>query len=148
LTIRATSSFSSAGKLAIGTSTNETVGFVASSSNLGASSAYVAEYDLGAVSSGSVNVDWTDANQQRVTLAGSQITMNFTGGHVGSVLRLIVCQDATGSRDIISWDSSVAWAATATTTQTARGGNCDIFSFLASMATGSVKYFGVATVDF
>jgi hypothetical protein len=74
-------------------------------------------------SSGSITVDWTKGNRQKLTLANSGVTINFTDPPLDSSLSLVITQDASGSKTVSTWDSDVKWpngtAPTLTTTANA-----------------------------
>jgi hypothetical protein len=105
------------------------------------------EYALTAA--GTITVNWSNGNQQYVTLNQAGHTINFSNYKVGQVLRLIVCQDSpTGSRTVTAWDSSIVWASGNAPTLTTTAGKCDMISFVCNYAKGSVKNFGTVTANF
>ena len=67
-------------------------------------------------------VDWNSANVQSITLNTSNTAFTFSNGQAGAVYKLILKQDATGSRTV-TWPVSVKWpggtAPTLTTTANA-----------------------------
>ncbi len=95
-----------------------------------------------------LNIDWTTGNQQTVTLNQVGHTVAFSGYRPGQVLRLIACQDGTGSRTITTWPSLVKWPEGVPPTLTTSAGKCDLLSFVATNARGSVEIFGNAAKNF
>jgi hypothetical protein len=95
---------------------------------------------------GTIAVSWTDGNQQKVTLGGNR-TITFSNYIAGQGLRLILCQDGTGSRTA-SWDSNILWQGGSAPTLTTTANKCDLISFMATGATSTLKVFGAATLNF
>ena len=128
--------------LGIGTSSlgANAVGFVASST------AITKEGDHGG-DAAVINKDWTQGNQQRITLT-QNVTINFDNGMDGGAYRLILCQDGTGSRTVTWEETTINWRTQAAPTLTTRAGSCDILSFLHSNATGTKKFFGNSSLDY
>lgn len=96
----------------------------------------------------SMTVNWANANQQYITLNQTGHTINFSNYKAGQALRLFICQDATGSRTVTAWDSSIAWAGGAAPTLTTAANTCDILSFVSTNAKGSVKNLAVVALNF
>lgn len=94
-----------------------------------------------------ITVDWTTSNQQKVTLGGNR-TIAFSNVAAGQVLRLMLCQDATGSRTVTAWPASVVWSGGTAPTLTTTANKCDVVSFVGTNATGSLKAFGTSTLNF
>lgn len=94
----------------------------------------------------SIAVDWRNGNQQKVTLGGSR-TITFSGYLQGQTLRLVLCQDSTGSRTV-SWGTQILWSGGSVPTLTTTANKCDVTSFIATMATSTLKIFGAATANF
>ena len=65
----------------------------------------------------------------------------------GQVLRLVVCQDSTGSRTV-TWDSAVLWNGDSAPTLTTTANQCDLATFVATGATSTLKIFGAAALAF
>jgi hypothetical protein len=95
---------------------------------------------------GTITVSWKDGNQQVVTLGGNR-TINFSNYVAGSILRLVVCQDGTGSRTV-TWDSNVLWSGGSAPTLTTTANKCDVASFLATGATSTLKMLGTTVLNF
>ncbi len=94
-----------------------------------------------------IAVNWLSGNQQRVTLGGNR-TITFSSYVSGQVLRLVLCQDGTGSRTITSWDSAILWSGGSAPTLTATANKCDILAFIATQATSTLKVFGSTVLNF
>ncbi|MSR70638.1 hypothetical protein EXS62_01200 [Candidatus Kaiserbacteria bacterium] len=95
---------------------------------------------------GTVAIDWRDGNQQLVTLGGNR-TITFAGYIPGQTMRLVVCQDGTGSRTL-SWPAAVLWAGGSAPTLTTTANKCDVTTFLTTAATSTVKIFGSSVANF
>jgi hypothetical protein len=95
---------------------------------------------------GTITVSWKDGNQQVVTLGGNR-TINFSNYVAGSILRLVVCQDGTGSRTV-TWDSNVLWSGGSAPTLTTTANKCDVASFIATGATSTLKVLGTTVLNF
>jgi hypothetical protein len=95
---------------------------------------------------GTITVSFNNGNQQRVTLGGNR-TINFSNYIPGQLLRLVVCQDGTGSRTV-TWDASVLWPSATAPTLTTTANKCDVISFFSTSATGTAKIFGSSVLSF
>ena len=93
-----------------------------------------------------IAIDWLTGNQQDVTLAGNR-TITFSNYIAGQILRLVVCQDATGSRTL-AWPSSVVWNDGTAPTLTTTASQCDLLTFVATEAKGTLKIFGASVLNF
>ena len=93
-----------------------------------------------------ITVNWLQGNQQKVTLGGNR-TINFTNYISGQVLRLVVCQDATGSRTV-TWDANIIWQGDVAPTLTTTANKCDLTTFIATNATSTLKVFGASALQF
>jgi hypothetical protein len=74
-----------------------------------------------------ITVDWSKGNTQAVTLHGNRPIV-FTNGQKGTIYRLIISQDATGSRTVL-WPSSVRWPGNTPPVLTATASKTDYLSF-------------------
>jgi hypothetical protein len=97
--------------------------------------------------SATITVDWKEGNQQRFTLAGNRTIAWSNANAPGETLRLIVCQDGTGSRTL-TWPATVLWSGGSAPTLTTTANKCDILTFLTTAATGTVKQFGSSVLNF
>ncbi len=96
---------------------------------------------------GTITISWAQGNQQSVTLGGNR-TINFTNYISGEILRLIVCQDATGNRTV-TWDSKVMWSGGSAPNLTSTAGYCDLMAMVATNATGTTPIiFGSSVLNF
>ncbi len=93
-----------------------------------------------------VAINWRDGNQQKVVLGGNR-TITFSNFIAGQILRLVVCQDGTGSRTL-TWPAVVRWQGGSAPTLTTTANSCDLVSFVATNATSSLVVFGAAALDF
>jgi hypothetical protein len=93
-----------------------------------------------------IAIDWLDGNQQDVTLGGNR-TITFSNYIAGQILRLVVCQDGTGSRTL-TWPASVVWNDGTAPTLTTTADQCDFLAFVATEAKGSLKIFGTSSLNF
>ena len=96
--------------------------------------------------SSTITIDWTQGNQQLVTLGGNR-TIAFTNYIPGAALRLVACQDATGSRTL-TWPAAVLWNSGTSPTLTTTASKCDVLTFIATSATGTVKILGTSVLNF
>ncbi len=94
-----------------------------------------------------IAIDWLQGNQQRVVLGGNR-TITFANFIAGQGMRLILCQDGTGSRTITAWPSNILWQGGGAPTLTATANKCDIVSFIASNATSTLTILGSAVLNF
>lgn len=74
-----------------------------------------------------------------VTLAGNR-TLAVSNMAAGDRITLVLVQDATGSRTISSWFTTIKWAGGSAPTLTATANKADIVSFL---CTSAGNYYGV-----
>ncbi len=139
ITASAILTFDAAGNLGIGTATP------VSRLAIGAGGA-ITTVENTLADSGTIAIDWLDGNQQDVTLGGNR-TITFTNYIAGQILRLVVCQDATGSRTL-AWPSSVVWNDATAPTLSTVATQCDLFAFVATEAKGSLKIFGSSALNF
>lgn len=93
-----------------------------------------------------IAINWLDGNQQKVVLGGNR-TITFSNYIAGQILRLVVCQDATGARTI-TWPSSIRWQGGSAPTLTTTANQCDLTTFIATNATSSLVIFGAAALTF
>ncbi len=93
-----------------------------------------------------VAINWLEGNQQKVTLGGNR-TITFSNFIAGQILRLVVCQDGTGSRTL-TWPAVVRWQGGSAPTLTTTANQCDLVSFVATNATSSLVVFGAAATGF
>ncbi len=95
----------------------------------------------------SMTVDWRNGNQQLVRLGTAATTISFTGFIEGQKLALTVCNPGT-TGGAVTWGTQVLWAGGTAPTQTTTANKCDVWSFLATVATSSLKIFGAQSANF
>lgn len=77
---------------------------------------------------GTINLDWGNGSTQYVTL-NQNTTLTFAGGIQGQVYRLLLNQDATGSRSI-TWPASIKWMGGTAPALTITANKSDIITLL------------------
>jgi hypothetical protein len=103
----------------------------------------------------SMTIDWTQGNQQEFTLGVGAHTFTFEKYVAGQHLRLVACQNGSGS-GTITWPTTVYWSGQAAPTLTTTAEHCDVLTFLATNATStnrettstSTIIFGSSVLDF
>ncbi len=95
----------------------------------------------------SMTVDWRNGNQQLVRLGTSATTVTFSGYVAGQRLMLTVCNPGT-TAGTLSWGTSVLWPGSSAPTQTTTANKCDIWSFVATQATSTLRVFGSQSANF
>ncbi len=95
-----------------------------------------------------IYLDWSDGNQQSVTLNQAGHSISFSNYEAGQNLRLILCQDEVGSQTISTWPGIVKWENGTTPVLTTTPNKCDVVSFLSTNERGSLEVFGVVHTDF
>jgi hypothetical protein len=95
----------------------------------------------------SMTIDWRNGNQQLVRLGTSATTISFTGFIEGQKLVLTVC-NPNATAGAISWGTQVLWSGGTAPTQTTTANKCDVWSFLATVATSTIKIFGTQSANF
>lgn len=115
--------------------------------SLGAGAIVVAE--ASSTVSSYLTVNFQNQNTVKAEMNGNT-TINLALDKLpGEQQKVILCQDGVGSRTV-TWlsSSTLAWAGGTTPTQTTTAGNCDVYSFIVTGATGTVETFGAATQNF
>lgn len=148
--------------LQVATSTNQNIFDIANSGNIGISTstpwaklAVVGAIVVAEASStpangaASVSINFQAQLQTTVEMTHN-LTVNLNNDTLpGETQRVILCQDGTGSRTV-TWasTSTLIWPAHTTPTQTATAFECDIYSFLVTGATGTVRTLGAVNQAF
>lgn len=98
----------------------------------------------------SQTIDWKNGNQQVMRIGLSAITVTFTNYTDGQTLKLLICNPGLGTAGAITWPASslLLWAGGTTPTQTTTANKCDVWSFIATQATSSLRIFGAQTASF
>ncbi len=78
-----------------------------------------------------IAIDWNNGATQTVTLGATGRLVTMANPVAGQVYRLIIVQDATGSRTITTWPT-IKWAGGAAPTLTTTAGKTDIITLLYS----------------
>lgn len=86
--------------------------------------------------------DWSKTTQYIFTMRTNVTSITFTNGKPGMGVRLILCQDTTGSRTVAGWDANILWAGGTAPTQTATLNKCDVYPFTITGGTTTLRYFG------
>jgi hypothetical protein len=76
-----------------------------------------------------IAVDWNNGATQIVTLGGTGRTVTMSNAVNGQIYRLIIAQDATGSRTITTWPT-IKWAGGTAPTLTTTASKADIVTLL------------------
>lgn len=96
----------------------------------------------------SITVDWTQGNQQLIRLGNAATTITFSNYTDGATVKVITCNPPTGTAGTVTWGTQVLWTGGTAPTQTTTAQKCDVFSFLGTMGTSSLKVFGSASTNF
>ncbi|MDE2071681.1 MAG: hypothetical protein KGI70_03055 [Patescibacteria group bacterium] len=105
----------------------------------------VAENNL--ATSTSMTVNWNAGNQQLVRIGTSATTISFANYTDGEILRLLVCNPGAAA-GAITWGTQVLWTGGTAPTQTTTANKCDVYTFVASQATTTLKILGAAVSNF
>lgn len=86
-----------------------------------------------------ITMDLRYCNQGRVTLGatGRDFEFSHESEALGQGIRLVICEDGTGSRTITTWDSSIRWAGGSAPTLTSTANHCDVLAGFTTAATGT-----------
>jgi hypothetical protein len=90
-----------------------------------------------------LSVDWSNGSTQGVTLGGNRTFNAPTNAVAGQVYRLILIQDATGSRTV-TWWGGIKWADGTQPTLTTTAYKADIVTMLYD----GVYYYASASLNF
>lgn len=110
-------------------------------------SVYSDECDL--ADGATVTMDLANCNQGRVTLTANRIIAlsNETDAE-GQTIRLVICQDGSGSHTITSWDSNIRWAGGSAPTLTTTANKCDVIAGFVTGATSTPVVLLDSVLDF
>ena len=98
--------------------------------------------------SSTIALSWTDGNQQLVRIGTAAITINFSNYVDGQALKVIKCNPTSGTAGTITWGTQVLWPGGVEPGQTTTANKCDVWSFLATAATSTLKIFGNVASSF
>jgi hypothetical protein len=131
---------SGAEKVRIDTSGNVGIGTTSPAHKLDIDGSYYSRTVEKGNCTGAITIDWNAGNTQRCVLTGAT-TFTFSNGQSGGNYRLILKQDATGSRTV-TWPATVRWGAGGAPTLTTTINTTDYVGFLYNGA--DTKYDGIA----
>lgn len=151
------------GQVAYFSGTNTAIGtssiFIATSGKVGiasttpfgglsvASGSTIVNGENNVATSTSITISWLNGTQQLVRMGASATTINFSNYIDGQILRVILCNPRTTSGSI-TWDSAVLWTGGAAPTKTTAANKCDIYSFIATQGTTTLRIFGGSVANF
>lgn len=95
----------------------------------------VAENNLS--TSTSMTIDWNVGNQQVIQKGTAGITLTFSNVTPGKKLLLISCNPASGTGGSLTFPANVYWPSATAPTETTTAGNCDMFSFVGTVASST-----------
>jgi hypothetical protein len=95
----------------------------------------------------SITVNWTNGNQQLVRIGTAATTISFSNYIEGQKLILTLC-NPNATAGAVTWGTQVLWPAGTAPTQTTTANKCDVWSFLATNATSTLKIFGAQNANF
>ena len=90
-----------------------------------------------------ITVNWNNGGIQKVTLAGNP-TISFSNWKAGRIGRLILIQDATGSRTV-TWNETIKWKGGSAPTLTTTANKADIITFICDK---DKTIYGMADLNF
>lgn len=94
-----------------------------------------------------ISLSWLDGNQQLVRMGSANTTINFSNYIDGQILRVVLCNPA-GTSGTITWDANVLWSAATVPTKTTTANKCDLYTFIATQGTSTLKVFGGQVPNF
>lgn len=128
------------GKVGVGSSTPTTI------FSVGSGAISVAENQP--ATSTTPTISWLNGNQQLYRHGTSATTFTFSNYIAGQKLVLVVCNPHSGTAGAITWDPAILWSAGTIPTQTTTADKCDIWSFLATNGTSTLKILGAQNANF
>lgn len=114
----------------------------------GSSSASILVAEHRPATSTTMTVDWTNGNSQNLRIGNAAMTVNFSNQTDGATLKLITCNPTSGTAGTITWGSEIIWAGGTAPSQTTTANKCDVWSFLGTMGTSTLRVFGSVTNNF
>lgn len=149
-TSSATGTFSGAGGLVFSNTSAAMVGIGTSTpfARLTVSGGAIVNTETTLATSTSMTLDWRQSNQLLVRIGTSATTLNFSNAIEGQTQRVMVCNPGAGTAGTITWDTRILWAGGTKPTQTTTVNKCDVWSFIATNGTSTLKFFGAASVNY
>lgn len=95
----------------------------------------------------SITIDWSIGNTQLFRIGTAAVTFAFSNSVDGQSLKAIVCNPGT-TAGAITWPTGILWPGGTAPTQTTTANKCDIWSFIQTQATSTVKILGAQTANF
>lgn len=95
-----------------------------------------------------ITVDWKMGNTQNIRLGSAAMTISFSNFTDGATLKVLTCNPPTGTAGAITWGTQVLWSGGTVPTQTTTAQKCDVWSFIATQATSTLKIFGTMSPNF
>lgn len=114
----------------------------------GSSTASILVAEHRPATSTSMTIDWKNGNQQNIRIGTAATTVSFSNYTDGSTLKLLVCNPGSGTAGTITWGTEVLWAGGSAPTQTTTANKCDVWSFIGTMGTSTLRVFGSVTNNF
>ena len=114
----------------------------------GSSSASILVAEHRPATSTTQTIDWSKGNQQNIRIGSAAVTVTFTNFTDGAKMQLVKCNPPTGTAGTITWGTEVLWAGGTAPAQTTTAQKCDVYSFLGTMGTSTLKVFGTITANF
>lgn len=95
-----------------------------------------------------ITVDWKMGNTQNIRLGSAAMTISFSNFTDGATLKVLTCNPPTGTAGAVTWGTQVLWSGGTVPTQTTTAQKCDVWSFIATQATSTLKIFGTHSPNF
>jgi hypothetical protein len=95
----------------------------------------------------SITVNWAAGNQQNIRLGTAGTTISFTNYSAGQKLVLTICNPGSAA-GAITWGTQILWPAGTAPAQTTTADKCDVWSFLATQGTSTLKVLGSQSANF
>ncbi len=108
----------------------------------GSSSASILVAEHRPATSTTQTLDWANGNSQNIRIGTAAVTVTFSNQTDGATLKVIKCNPGSGTAGTITWASEILWAGGTAPTQTTTANKCDVFSFIGTMGTSTLRVFG------
>ncbi len=134
------------GAVGIGTTSPFTTLSIGAGGGASSGSILVSEYRP--ATSTSITVDWKVGNTQLLRIGTSATTIAFSNVTDGQTLKIITCSGQTTTGAISFTDTRILWVNGTVPVQTTTANKCDVYSFIGTMATTTMRVFGAQTPNF